>query len=77
MPSILRSGTKRVVVSAGPPTVAYGAGATKSWCMYKKGEFQDKQIGSHDINYNKPIVWDQSRSKTAVWTGRTSRRRSA
>lgn len=30
--------------------------------QYKDGEFQDKRIGSHDINYEKPIVWGQSRS---------------
>jgi hypothetical protein len=38
--------------------------------MYKNGEFQDKRIGSHDINYNKPIVWDQSRSQDGgrTWT---------
>jgi hypothetical protein len=30
--------------------------------LYKHGEFQDKPIGSHDINFDRPIVFDQSRS---------------
>ena len=30
--------------------------------QYKDGEFLDKRIGSHDIDYDKPIVWGQSRS---------------
>ena len=24
---------------------------------YKNGQFQDKRIGSQDVNYNKPIAW--------------------
>jgi len=30
--------------------------------QYRGGEFQDKPVGSHDINYNKPILIEQSRS---------------
>jgi len=38
--------------------------------QYKHGEFQDKPVGSHDINYGKPIVLDQSRSLDGglTWT---------
>ncbi len=36
--------------------------------QYKNGEFQDKPVGSHDINYQKPIVWAQSRSRDGGFT---------
>jgi hypothetical protein len=38
--------------------------------QYRHGEFQDKPTGSHDINFNKPITIDQSRSLDGglTWT---------
>lgn len=38
--------------------------------QYDHGTFQDKKVGSHDIDYDKPIVIDQSRSLDGgvTWT---------
>jgi hypothetical protein len=42
--------------------------------QYRGGEFQDKPIGSHDINYNKPIIVERSRSFDGglTWTQHTT-----
>jgi hypothetical protein len=42
--------------------------------QYRGGEFQDKPVGSHDINYNKPILIEQSRSFDGglTWTQHTT-----
>jgi hypothetical protein len=42
--------------------------------QYRSGEFQDKPAGSHDINYNKPIQIEQSRSFDGglTWTQHTT-----
>ena len=42
--------------------------------QYDHGEFKDKPIGSHDINDDKPIVIDQSRSLDGglTWTHETT-----
>jgi hypothetical protein len=42
--------------------------------QYRGGEFQDKPVGSHDINYNKPILIEQSRSFDGglTWTQHTA-----
>jgi len=47
--------------------IAPANGGIWSWgneilVQYRSGEFQDKPVGSHDINLNAPITVDQSRS---------------
>ena len=38
--------------------------------QYRAGEFQDKPIGSHDIDYARPVIHEQSRSLDGgvTWT---------
>jgi hypothetical protein len=59
--------------------IAPANGGIWSWgneilVQYRSGEFQDKPVGSHDINFNKPILIEQSRSFDGglTWTQHTA-----
>ena len=88
MPLCLATGAETKVADATHVTVRHEKGRFFGWpanggiwswdneilVQYRHGEFQDRPTGSHDINFDKPIVIDQSRSLDGglTWTHQTT-----